>query len=40
MLLPVSVAHKNDWGGPFLVVVGTEIPPDDRPNSEDLEKVG
>src|SRR5712671_1082767 len=40
VLPPVSIAGKNDQRGPFLRVAGAEIPPEDRLNSEDLEKVG
>src|SRR5882762_2700139 len=40
VLPPVSITGKNDRRGPFLRVAGAEIPPENRLNSEDLEKVG
>jgi hypothetical protein len=40
MLAPISIADKNRGPGPFFRVAHAEIPPEDRLNSEDLEKVG
>ena len=39
ILPPVSVADKNGGAGSFFRVVGAEIPPEDRLNTEDLQKV-
>ena len=40
ILPPVSIADKNGGASPFFRVAGAEIPPEDRLNTEDLEKVG
>src|SRR5229473_6964033 len=40
LLPPISIADKNSRVGPFFRVAGGEIPPEDRLNTENLEKVG
>src|SRR6267143_971932 len=40
MLPPVFMADKKSGVGTFSRVVGAEVPPEDRLNAEDLEKVG
>ena len=40
LLPPVSIADQNGGAGPFFRVGGGEIVPEDRLNTEDLEKVG
>src|SRR5713226_5108892 len=40
VLPPVAVADQAGPSGAFFRVAGAEIPPEDRLNSEDLEKVG
>src|ERR1700722_13504535 len=39
MLPPVTIADKNGRASSFFRVAGAEIPPEDRLNSEHLEKV-
>ncbi len=40
LLPPISIADKNGGASPFFRVAGGEIPPEDRLNTENLEKVG